>query len=343
MMKFFEKELTRQQLMQHMGDISQLGGITESTLAGGRANGLSVAEFNTGTGLRFTVLKDRCMDIAQASYKGIPISYISKTGNVAPCFFEPAGDEFLRSFASGLLTTCGMTYMGAPGEDGGQALGLHGRVGNTPAQNTGVSQKWVGDEFCMDVWGEMKEAKVFGPNLSLNRKISARLGENKLTICDTVENIGFEEQPLMMLYHINFGWPLVSEASEIILDKASPSTARDEIAQSGYNEHMKLEPPQNGYQEQVFYHDIRPDEKGTCTVRLQNKELGFGVRMEFLKQQLPRLIEWKQMGQGDYVLGLEPSTNTPEGRAAARQAGELQMIKPFEKKEFQITLAIEDL
>ena len=48
------------------------------------------------------------------------------------------------------------------------------------------------------------------------------------------------------------------------------------------------------------------------------------------------------MGQGDYVVGLEPATWYPEGRSQARERGELEFLKPFEKRKFHIELGIID-
>ena len=46
------------------------------------------------------------------------------------------------------------------------------------------------------------------------------------------------------------------------------------------------------------------------------------------------------MGEGDYVCGIEPATWKPEGRAKARELGELQFIEPSEKREFNLEIEI---
>ena len=70
------------------------------------------------------------MDIAGAFYEGQAVSWISKTGITSPFLYEKDDKNFLRGFYGGLVTTCGLANIGAPfGEHG-----LHGRIGNIPAE-----------------------------------------------------------------------------------------------------------------------------------------------------------------------------------------------------------------
>ena len=89
----------------------------------------------------FTVVKDRALDIAWASYKDTALSFITPNGIVAPAFFESQGNGFLRSFYAGLLTTCGLSYIGTPCEDEGETLGLHGRLAADSSRRGGVSHR----------------------------------------------------------------------------------------------------------------------------------------------------------------------------------------------------------
>jgi len=69
-------------------------------------------------------------------------------------------------------------------------------------------------------------------------------------------------------------------------------------------------------------------------------EKGLGTYVRFNKQQLPYFTEWKQMGEQEYVVGLEPCTWYPEGRAEARKRGELEFIKPGEVRKFEVEIGI---
>ncbi len=342
MAKLYGREFTRNELMRRVGDISQVAGARQSRLASGRADGVRAVDVKTGTGLSFTVLPGRGMDIAWAEYKGMAFGFVSKTGVTASEYFEPEGISFLRGFYAGLLTTCGLTYMGAACTDQGKELGLHGRIGNTPAEDVCVTNEWDGDDFVMKIRGKMRESMVFAENLTLTREITAKLGENCLTINDTIENCGFDEQPFMLLYHYNFGYPLIDGTTKLIIpgDKAKP---RDAEAEKGKDIFSEFSSPVHGYSEQCFYHDfdLMPDESAKAV--LYNPALGekgIGVYLKYDRKQLPYLIEWKQMGEGDYVVGLEPATWLPEGRSKARQRGELEYIKPGEVRRFTAEVGV---
>jgi Domain of unknown function (DUF4432) len=238
--------------LKYIGDISQLAGVKKIEFKDGRAKGVEAYEVRTGAGLNYTILADRCLDIAWAEFKGIPFGYISNNGVVAPCFFEPQKDNYFRSFIGGFLSTCGLTYLGAPGIDDGEELSLHGRIGNTPAEEVSVATHWDDENPYIVISGKVRETKFFGENLVLQREIKSYLGANKIQICDRILNEGFRRQPLMVLYHFNYGFPLLQEGAELIapVRKVIP---RDEIAHRGLKDHFKIETPQPGYQEQVFY------------------------------------------------------------------------------------------
>ncbi len=63
--------------------ISQVAGIKHYELRSGRAKGTEAFDVRTGAGLAFTVVKDRALDIAWASYKDTAL-FITPNGIVAP-------------------------------------------------------------------------------------------------------------------------------------------------------------------------------------------------------------------------------------------------------------------
>ena len=119
------------------GDISQIAGVRLKTFADGAARGIRVADVETGSGFRFSVLIDRGMDIGPASWSGRPLDWESGTGAVHPALYDPAGVGWLRSFGGGLMIGCGLDNVGAACSDDGEDLGLHGRLSHTPAELTG--------------------------------------------------------------------------------------------------------------------------------------------------------------------------------------------------------------
>jgi hypothetical protein len=338
MTELFGRKVTKGSLMRRVGDISQVAGVRSYTMRQGRADGVKAVDVKTQA-LNFTVLMDRGMDIAWADYKGVPLSYISNTGICSPALFEEPGKGFLRNFTAGLLTTCGLSSFGAPSTDEGEALGLHGRISNIAAENESIYAEWEGDDYLMRVRGKMRESRVFGENITLTREIETRLLSDSLIIRDTVENCGFNVQPMMLLYHINFGYPIVDKET-VLVQSSTHVTARDDEAASGLDKFNVFDDPQPDYYEQVFYHDMEPDEQGRVTACLFNKSLGLGAYVRFYKQQLPVMCEWKQIGEGEYVVGLEPGTGYPEGRARARELGQIVFMQPGEKKEIQIEIGV---
>lgn len=329
----------KRDILKYVGDTSQLFGVKDYTLRGGKADGVRAVDVRNGSGLEFTVLPDRGLDIAYLSYKSVNFSYISKTGVVAPQYFYEPGLGFLRSFYAGFLTTCGLTYMGAPNNDNGEELGIHGRISNTPAEEVYAGTEWINGAPVMKVKGRMREARLFGENIVLEREIFTCYGENKLYINDSIENYGFSDEPLMILYHFNLGYPILSSKSYMV----SPSvkvTPRDEEAARGTADCSRFQMPTPGYREQVFYHELKADEEGKTFAALINpiRELGVAVRLN--KNQLGRLTQWKQMGEGEYVLGIEPCNCAVEGRAKARREGTLEFIKPGEVRKFNLEIEI---
>ncbi len=342
MAKLFGREYSKRELGKFVGDFSQIAGTKLYRLLEGKGNGMRCVDLWTGSGFQFTVVLERAMDISQAFYNGKSLCWRSATGDVHPHFFEPEEMGWLRSFFGGLLTTCGLTYLGAPCEDEGEKLGLHGRISHIPAEKVKVGEEWKDGEYLLFIEGQMRESTVFGENILLKRKIWTKMGEKRFWIEDKVENQGYRESPFMILYHFNIGFPIVSEGSRLISPtmKVEP---RDEEAEKGKEEYAKMSAPIPEFKEKVYYHEMKADEKGFVKCALVNDNLegeALGVYVIYKKDQLPNFIEWKMMGEGDYVVGMEPANCKVEGRAKERQRGTLSTLKPGEIREFSLEVGV---
>lgn len=334
-----KKMSVKREILRYVGDTSQLFGVKDYNLRGGKAEGVRAIDIKNGSGLEFTVLPDRSMDIANLSYKGVNFSYISKTGIVAPQYFEAPGAGFTRSFYGGFLSTCGLANVGAACKDNGEELGAHGRISNTPGEQVCTEVEWIDEVPVMKAKGQMREAKLVGENMYLNREILCKYGENKIYINDVVENNGFRQEPLMILYHFNLGYPLLDGCSYMVAPTVDIDPRGPE-AVAGVKEHNKFQEPSRGYKEQVFYHTLRADAEGKTFAALINPVLELGVVIRFDIKQLGRFTQWKLMAEGDYVLGLEPCNCVVEGRAKARESGTLEFLEPGEKKHFNLEIQI---
>ena len=275
MANLYGRTWTREELASRIGKESQLGGVRLGQYDDGNARGARYAEVDTGSGLAYTVLLDRGMDVGVVRYNGASLVWESPTGPVHPAYFEPEGRGWLRTFHGGMVVTCGMTTAGAATIEDGEDLGLHGRISHTPAANVWADGAWRGDEYEMFVRGKMRQAVVFGENLLMDRRIWSRLGESRLMIRDVVTNEGYETTPHMLLYHVNFGFPLLDEGTTLLAPSRSV-TPRDEVAAPGLDVHSTYEAPIQGYLEQCFYHDMAADADGFDTVIMANSAFGGG-------------------------------------------------------------------
>lgn len=326
-------------MLRYIGDFSQLFGIKEYTLTGGKAKGVRAIDVRNGTGLEFTVLADRCLDIAGLSFRGTNCSYISKAGIVAPEYFEENNIGFLRSFYAGFLTTCGLRNVGSLCEENGETFSMHGRIANTPGEEISAAIEWIDDVPVLTISGKMREARLFGENLVLGRKIICRYGETKITIQNTVENMGFRKEALMLLFHFNIGYPLLDEDS-ILVTPTAKLTPRDTDAFKGKTNYNICQPPTPGYSEQVFYHNLKTNVQGDTTVAIINKKLELGVAIHFNKKQLFNFTQWKQMGEGEYVMGMEPCNCYVGGRLDPLNNGILEYLAPGEIRNFDLTVEL---
>ena len=211
-----------------IGNIQQIGGIETSVLDNGSARGSRIAWVNTGSGLRYKVAIDRCLDIVDTFFNQHSLTWISHGGLTAPRPDANSGLEWLYSFAGGLVTTCGLTHVGGPESDETEVRGLHGRISNILAAVESIVQPDpASGNMDMSITAVIKESSVFGPHLELRRTITSTLGEPVIKICDEVINRGNTPCPHMLLYHCNFGWPLVDEATEIIYKGSCRSRGMD--------------------------------------------------------------------------------------------------------------------
>jgi hypothetical protein len=349
-MKIFGTDMKKDDLRKRVGDMSQLGGIKLYELQDGMGKGIRAADINSPSGVNITVLIDRGMDISSLNYKSIPITWRSSTRDTSPIYYESKTDEWLRTFFGGLITTCGLENAGVACNDNGKELGLHGRISNISAENICTNCYWKDDEYLMEVSGTLRETKVFGNKYELRRKIMTSFSTPKIIVEDSVENIGFIRSPIMILYHVNIGYPVLDKTTKLLESKAKV-IPRDKEAMKGYDEFNEFSEPIHQYNEQVFFHDIEPDSEGNANIALINEDFnngeGIGIWLKYNKDSLPFLVEWKQMGEGEYVCGIEPGNNKAIGRVNEKKLGTLKFIKPGEiinyRLEFNILTSREDI
>lgn len=315
----------------YIGHESQLYGVEEHRLVGGRGDGMRLFQVKNGKGLEFTVSADRCADISRLSFEGVNMGYFSPCGYVAPAYYDGVGDGFLKSFTAGFLTTCGLNEVGVPCEDAGETLPLHGTIGNTPAEQI----FWEKDEKEIRIHAVVSDEGIFSRKLVLKRTIRCSLEENVIIIQDTIVNEGDRDYPVLILYHMNMGYPLLSEHSELYVPSVDVKP-RTEWAAKGIENWSRMQTPEAGFEEQCYFH--RFDQKGLAAI--YNPDVEKGLAISFDPRNLPFFTEWKMMGKRDYVLGLEPGNCHPDGRAKMREEGNLTILSPGAQVNYQVQIRL---
>ncbi len=334
------KKSQEQLLRRKVGDLSSLVGVKDYVLNDGPGKGIRAFDLKNGRNLELTVLADRGLDISSLSYKGRNMAFASKSGIRSPYLYtEDEARGFLKQFFAGFLTTCGLTYAGGHGRDGDRELGLHGPYSNTPASQVSAWTGYADDELVLHVAGQVRESCVFEENLLLKRMITLETERDRLVIRDRIENQGFRDEPFMLVYHINFGYPML-DAGARVFSSAGQVIARDETARKGFSDYDRMEEPVDGREEECFFH---VDHSGReAFAMLHNEDLGAACIIGFDPEAFPLLCQWKCMRSGDYALGLEPTTSGVHNRAIARENGTLRYLKPGESQNLDITVEFTD-
>lgn len=328
-------------------DPSSIGGnargykVTKRTLSGGLRDGVEVIDVNNGV-FAFVVIPTRGMGIWRAVAGDLRLEWKSPVaGPVHPKFvrlFEPSGIGWLDGFDE-LLVRCGLESNGAPEfhPNGTLRYPLHGKIANQPAHKVTVAIDNETGEI--ELTGVVDEARLFGNKMRLTTTYRTRTGQPGMQIIDTVTNLSAEPGELELLYHVNFGTPLVGPGAKAVLpiQKMAP---RDAVAAGNLKEWDTYGPEQPGSQEAVFFFDLAADSAGQTQALLHNAAGDRGVSLRFNKRQLPHFILWKnrQAIADGYVTGLEPATNFPNRKSFEKEKGRVTTLAPGESRTIEIAM-----
>ena len=325
--------LNREVIEAHSIDMRQFMDFRQATLP----NGVHIVEAYNSSGLTFTILPDRGLDIWLAHYNGIPLTWISQASPHLPDF----GQSWLRQFNAGLLTTCGLTHVGPPETDPetGELRDIHGLYARLRANDVVTQGGWTDEQYHLTLSGTVTEASLFGEQLRLSRTYRMTLGEPAISVSDIITNLADVPVPLMLLYHINLGYPLTAQGAKLhIAHKAV--YPRDAEARNGYDTWADYNAATPGFPEQVFYHKVKVGNDNRAMAAMLHED--FGICLDWDTTHLPYFTQWKNTRQGIYVNGIEPGNCIPEGRTAACENGRLVMLEPGESRRFSWRLAILD-
>lgn len=329
-------------LLRRVGRLEQVAGVRHMALQDGRSDNVRAVEVRNIDGLRALFIADRAMDMLSLEWRGIPVAWQSQNGVAAPQYYEPYGDDFLCTFFGGMLTTCGLTNFGPASEDHWGKVGLHGAINHVPAEDVWSTLNENEGYAEFKVHATVRQTRVFGENIRLDRTWSVGLEGSTVALSDRVTNDGEEAWPHMILYHCNVGHPLLSEALRLYVSH-STFRARDEAAQRGIEQWDRGAAPQVGFAEQVFVHTMRSATDGRAAALFANRDLELALLIRFSTEQLPYAFTWRMLGERTYVLAIEPANcQTIEGRAAAIRDGTLPVLQPGQTREYDLSFEIID-
>lgn len=342
MATLYHRNWHKEELRARCGDMKQVAGCMRYRLQEGPERDVEILDVRTGSGFRFLVSPSRGMDIPFAEFKGQSLCWQSSTGIIHPAYYEKDGLGWLRGFNGGMLTTCGLSSFGKANDDAPESYGLHDRISYTAARDVNVEQQWKDEHtFEISISGTLRQTRVFGANLALRRRIVTQAGSNVLTIHDTLTNEAFTPEPAVILYHCNFGFPVVSENSTIHAPSQQQTPISDFAAQS-LAEWAQLEAPQHGLPERCYAHQMQADQDGKVRASIANSTLDFKAFLQYGAKELPHFMQWKTMASGNYACGLEPSNAPLLPRNELRKQGQLPVLQPGESWNFQVQLGVLD-
>lgn len=305
--------------------------IAKRTLRAGPSANVATVHVNNGR-LSFEVLPTRGMGIWKAWIDGQAIGWQSPVrGPVHPQFVpwnEPGGLGWLDGFDE-LLVRCGLESNGAPEFDdrGRVRYPLHGRIANRPAHRVDIeTDSELGE---IRIIGEVDECRFLFHKLRLRTIVSTRLGETALRIRDEIINLSEMPGSAQMLYHVNFGPPLL-DANARFLAPAATVAPRDPRAAEGIATWDRYAAPETGYAEQVYFLKLHADAAGSTQALLRNAAGTLGTTLHFNVQQLPCFTLWKNTSSlaDGYVTGLEPATNYPNTRSFEEAQSRVVRLPP---------------
>ena len=291
--------------------------------------------------MQFNVMTGKCLDIADFTYKGINLNFLSKPGLSGRNHYDTHGQEALRSIMGGMFFTCGLENICAPCVDHGKEFPMHGRIRSTPGEHVSADARWEDERYLISIQGEMREAELFGENMVLRRRIETKYGSKRIKVTDEVSNESFREEPLMLMYHFNVGYPLLSPECQVVIPSKEVSP-RDNVSSAQINRWNQIDPPKDNEPEYVFIHELVSDENGWSFAAIWNPEIEIGLKISFDRKYLPYFYQWKTSASGDYALGLEPANSSVYGRLYHSEKFGLHKLLPMTAEKVELVIDVFD-
>ncbi len=300
------------------------------TLHGGRQEGVQVIEVNNGA-MTFTIVPTRGFEVWKAQAGSLRLGWDSPVKEIIhPSYIrltDNGGQGWVAGFG-GLMVRGGLASFGSPVQDGTQQLTLHGHVDYLPASF--VSVRYEASPVPRLVFrGVVDDVQTFGPQLRLVSEISTEIGKPEFAFDDTITNLSDAPQEMQLLYHTNFGTPLLGKGSEFVAPVKQVAPMNPASATGGLKDWNRYGGPHPApYAAKVFNMQLQSDAKGETKAMLKSADGAQGVLMRFDTHGLPYMSLWKNeiTPKAGYVTGLEPGTGFPNPRPVERAAGRVPKL-----------------
>ncbi|ELY4301229.1 aldose 1-epimerase family protein [Cronobacter turicensis] len=317
--------------------------IEQKVLHGGKQEGSKIITITSKDGLTITLSPTRGMNLLRADGFGVRMGWDSPVKEVVnPAYINLEsrnGLGWLEGFNE-MMVRCGYEWTGHPTTADGQLYTLHGKAGNTPASRVEVE---VSDSapYEIKVRGLLKESTFKKADLQTLTELRYVPGSNSFSINDVLTNHADYPHDYQIIYHSNFGQPILEEGARFIapLEKVSPF---NDYAKGGLKAWNTYSGPTKGFDEMVFNLTPLGDAKQETVAAIVNKAGDKGAAISFNLQQLPVLTMWKNtdtLKQG-YVTGIEPGTSYAYPVTIEREQKRVKQLAPGESTRFDLTYTL---
>lgn len=317
--------------------------IEQKVLHGGKQEGSKILVITSQNGLTITLSPTRGMNLLHIEGFGAKMGWDSPVKEVVnPAFINLEsrnGLGWLEGFNE-MMVRCGYEWTGHPVTADGQIYTLHGKAGNTPASQVEVE---VADAAPHEIRirGLVKESTFKKADLQTMTELRYVPGSNSFSLHDVLTNHADYPHDYQIIYHSNFGMPILEEGARFLAPISSISPFND-YAKEGLKTWQTYAGPTKGFDEMVFNIQPLSGEDHQTLAAVVNKAGNKGAAIQFDTRQLPVLTLWKNtdtVKQG-YVTGIEPGTNYAYPVTIEREQKRVKQLEPGASTQFDLTYTL---
>lgn len=317
--------------------------LEQKVLHGGKQEGSKGLTLTSPDGLTIALSPSRGMDLLQVNGHGVRLGWDSPVNEVVnPAYINLEsrnGLGWLEGFNE-MMVRCGFEWTGHPVTKDGMIYTLHGKAGNTPASKVEVE---VDDQAPHEIRirGLLKENTFKKANLETWTELRYVPGRDSFTVHDVLTNHADYPHDYQIIYHSNFGTPILEKDARFIAPLKSVSPFND-YAKKGLEGWNTYGAPTKDFDEMVFNLVPKADSNGKTVAAVINSKGDKGAAIEFDTRQLPLLTLWKNtdtLKQG-YVTGIEPGTNYAYPVTIEKEQGRVKQLQPGQSTEFVLTYSL---